>query len=139
MPLYVTYFPGKITNLEYGNYSKKTFSKMSYHVRSFMAFKPNNKGYGQNHSIVCDNVPILYTCVYLGIWQTMLPKGVFILFAQKMIFHFPSAKKGFFCEAATKNVLPKWGTQFFINSRPHFICNSLIDWVSKLSIHFSAK
>jgi hypothetical protein len=36
---------------------------MTYHVRSFMAFKPDELG---NHGIVCSNDPILCTCVHIG-------------------------------------------------------------------------
>ena len=39
---------------------------MTYHVRGFMAFNPNDQYYDQNHGIVCDNVPILCTHVNLG-------------------------------------------------------------------------
>ena len=39
---------------------------MSNHVRGLMSFRPNDQCYGQNHGIVCDNVPILCTPVYLG-------------------------------------------------------------------------
>ena len=39
---------------------------MTYHVRGFMAFGPSNQCYGQNHGIVCDNVPILCTHMYHG-------------------------------------------------------------------------
>ena len=58
---------------------------------------------------------------------------------KKSIFHFPSAEKGVICEAGTNNVLPKWGTPFLINSRPHFMGISPIGCISKLSIHFSTK
>ena len=72
-------------------------------------------------------------------WQAMSPKGVFKFIVQKFIFHFLSVKNGFFCEAATKNVLPKWANPFFINSRPRFMYNSPIVCISKLSRHLSAK
>ena len=39
---------------------------MSYQVRGFMSFRPNDQCYGQNRGIVCDNVPILCTHVHLG-------------------------------------------------------------------------
>src|SRR4051812_7966749 len=39
---------------------------MTYHVRGFMAFGPNDQCYAPNHVIVCDNVPILCTHMYHG-------------------------------------------------------------------------
>ena len=67
MSLYVAKFPGKITNLYYGNYFKKVFSETSYHVWRSMAFKPNDQSYGHIHGIVCSNDLILCTRVHLGI------------------------------------------------------------------------
>ena len=40
--------------------------KMTYLIRDFLAFRSNDQGYGQNHDIVCDNVPILYMHVHHG-------------------------------------------------------------------------
>ena len=39
---------------------------MTYHVRGFMTFGPNDQCYCQNRGIVCDNVPILCMHVHLG-------------------------------------------------------------------------
>ena len=63
---YVTYLQGKIPNLEYYQYIKKNFTKMTFHVRGFMAFRSNDQCYGYNRCIVCDNVPILCTHVHPG-------------------------------------------------------------------------
>ena len=63
---YVTYLQEKIPNSVYCEHLEKTFPEMTYHVRGFMAFGSNDQCYGQNHGLVCDNVPILYTSVHLG-------------------------------------------------------------------------
>jgi hypothetical protein len=39
---------------------------MTYHVRSFIAFKPDELGHDPNHGIVCSNDPILSTCDHIG-------------------------------------------------------------------------
>ena len=66
MSLYVAKFPGKITNLLYGNYFKKVFSETSYHVWRLMAFKPNDQPYGHIHGIVYSNDLILCRRVHIG-------------------------------------------------------------------------
>ena len=45
---------------------RKNLHKMTYHVRGFMAFGPNDRCYVLNHGIVCDVVPILCMCVDIG-------------------------------------------------------------------------
>src|SRR3954470_14450836 len=42
---------------------RKNLHKMTYHVRGFMDFGPNDRCYMLNHGIVCDVVPILCMCV----------------------------------------------------------------------------
>jgi hypothetical protein len=39
---------------------------MTYHIQSFMAFKPLELGHDPNDGIVCSNNPILCTCVHIG-------------------------------------------------------------------------
>ena len=45
---------------------RKNLHKMTYHVRGFMAFGPNDRCYVLNHGIVCDDVPILCMRVEIG-------------------------------------------------------------------------
>ena len=45
---------------------RKNLHKMTYHVRGFMAFGPNDRCYVLNHGIVCDVVPILCMHVDIG-------------------------------------------------------------------------
>jgi len=52
--------------MDYGTFSEKPFTKLSYHERSFMAFKRNELGKGLNHCIVCRTEPILGTHVRFG-------------------------------------------------------------------------
>jgi hypothetical protein len=66
--------------LDYCRYCRNPFSEMTYHVRSFMAFKPHELGHDPNHGIVCSNDFILCTCVHMG-WQTKFILGVFIFYA----------------------------------------------------------
>src|SRR4051812_26737512 len=46
--------------------SRKNLHKMTYHVRGFMAFGPNDRCYVLNHVIVCDTMPILCMHVDIG-------------------------------------------------------------------------
>ena len=45
---------------------RKNLHKMTYHVRGFMAFGPNDRCYVLNHGIVCDAVRILCMHVDIG-------------------------------------------------------------------------
>src|SRR5215216_1529432 len=45
--------------------SRKNLHKMTYHVRRFMAFGPNDRCYVLNRGIVCDAVAIL--CMHVDI------------------------------------------------------------------------
>src|SRR3954468_23959027 len=44
---------------------RKNLHKMTYHVRRFMAFGPNDRCYVLNHGIVCDVVLVL--CIHVDI------------------------------------------------------------------------
>jgi len=76
LSFYVTHFQVTISNLEYGNYFKKVFTEMSFHVRRFLAFNANELLHDQNQGIVCDNAPILCTWVHLGMKNNVV-KGTF--------------------------------------------------------------
>jgi hypothetical protein len=53
---------------------------MTYHVRSFMTFKPDELGHDLNYRIVCLNDPIL--CIYVHIeMATKFILEVFIFYA----------------------------------------------------------
>jgi hypothetical protein len=78
---------------------------MTYHVRSFMAFKPDELGHDPNHRIVFSNDPILCTCVHIGM-ANKIHIGSFHFLYKKINFHFLSVSKlGFFCEGSTENTL----------------------------------
>ena len=62
----MTWYPVKIINLKYREFFGKVFSEMSYLVRGFMTSRPNDQCFCQNRGIVCYNVSILCTHVYLG-------------------------------------------------------------------------
>ena len=65
--------------------SLKKFWEMSYHVRSFMAFKANDQCYGHIHGIVFLNEPILCTHVHLGMAHKVV-QGSFQLYLTKNTF-----------------------------------------------------
>src|SRR4051812_43096571 len=81
---------------------RKNFHKMTYHVRGFMVFGPNDRCYVLNHGIVCDVVPILCMCVDIGMEKNVAGGSFPFCRMEKPFFHFPSAKNGSFCEVTTK-------------------------------------
>ena len=74
----VTQFPLEPMNLEYCNYFKKVSSEVTFDVRSCMAFKEDELGHDLHNRIVCYNVPIQCTCVYLAMTNNV-SKGSFHL------------------------------------------------------------
>ena len=56
--------------------SRKNLHKMTYHVRGFMAFGPNDR-----------------CCVWTLVWRTMLQEEVFLFVARKSPFPFSERKK----------------------------------------------
>ena len=81
----MTWYPGKIINLKYREYFGKVLPEMSYLVRGFMTFRPNDQCFCQNRGIDCYNVSILCTHVYLGMTDNV----------EIRIFPFRSTKKPF--------------------------------------------
>ena len=71
---------------------RKNLHKMTYHVRGFMAFGPNDRCYVMNHGIVCDVVPILCMCVDIGMENNVAGGS----------FPFRRTKKQFFIFRAQK-------------------------------------
>jgi hypothetical protein len=89
-------------NLDYCKYCRKPFLEMTYHVRSFMAFKPNELGHDLNHGIVCSNDSILCTCVHIGMENKVHIGSFHFLCIKKINFHFLSVKIGFFVKEVLK-------------------------------------
>jgi hypothetical protein len=77
---------------------------MTYHVQSFMAFKPHELGHDPNHGIICSMTPYCAHMCILG-WQTKFILGFSFSMHEKINFHFLSVKIGFFCEGSTENTL----------------------------------
>jgi hypothetical protein len=78
---------------------------MTYRVRSFMAFKPDELGHDLNHRIVCSNDPrIVHMYAYWDGKQSSYWEFSFSMH-KKINFYFLSVKIGFFCERSTKNTL----------------------------------
>ena len=69
---YVTYLRGTSIEMDYGTFSVKPFTKLSYHEQSSMGFKRNELGTGLNHCIVCRTEPILGTCVCFGMASNVI-------------------------------------------------------------------
>src|SRR3954467_8462877 len=67
----------KITRLGILIMSRKNLHKMTYHVRGFMAFGPNDRCYMLNRGIVLILCPY-YGCIWTLGWRTMLQKEVFL-------------------------------------------------------------
>jgi hypothetical protein len=69
---------------------------MTYHVRSFMAFKPDVLGHDPNHGIVCSNDPhIVHMCAYWDGKQSSYWEFSFSMH-KKSISIFKVSKFGFF-------------------------------------------
>ena len=69
-----------------------------------MALGPNDECYVHIHGIVCLNMFILGTNVYLGTVNNVAEETFHFPFTKKIIFLFPNEKNGLFCEATTKNM-----------------------------------
>jgi hypothetical protein len=92
---------------------------MTYHVQSFMAFKPDELGHDPNYEIVCSNDPILFTCVHIGT-ANKVHIGSFHFLYIKNQFLFSKCQDWVFCEGSTENTLQNYTTLIFNNSRTHF-------------------
>jgi hypothetical protein len=77
---------------------------MTYHVRIFMDFKPNELGHDLNHGIVFSNNPILCTCVHIGI-ANKVHIGSFHFLCIKNQFSFSTCQNWVYCEGSTENTL----------------------------------
>ena len=117
-----TWYPGKIINLKYREYFGKEFSEMSYLVRGFMTSRPNDQCFCQNRGIICYNVSILCTHVYLG-----MPDNVYV-----GSFPFRSTKKQFSIFR-----LPKTGC--FMNQPPRVCFKMVPPHFSKILDHITWK
>jgi hypothetical protein len=62
----------------------------------------------------------------------MLIWEVLIFVAQKINFHFLSAKIGIFCKVSTKNMLQKLNNQILQNIIPYIMNNSLVVCMEKV-------
>ena len=69
---------------------------MGYHVRGFMAFRPNDQCYGQNRGIVCDNVPILCIHVHIGMKNNVAGGSFPLRRTEKPFSIFRVPKTGYF-------------------------------------------
>jgi hypothetical protein len=74
---------------------------MTYHVISFMVFKPDELGHDPNHEIVCSNDLILCTYIHIGM-TNKVHIGSFHFLCIKINLHFRSAKIGFFVKEVLK-------------------------------------
>ena len=107
--------------LEYNSYIEKVFTKMSYLLRIFLAFGPNDGCYGHIHDIVCSNVPIFYKNMHLESTDNVYEESFPFHCIKKTIFYFSSVKNGFFCKTPTTNMLQNLRNTFFENTRPCYM------------------
>ena len=78
------------------------FSEMRYHLWRFMALGPNDECYVHIHGIVCLNMPVLGTNMYLGTVNNVAEENFHFPFRKKSFFYFWMRKMGYFV-----NQLPK--------------------------------
>ena len=116
----VAYQLVKILNLEYRCFLEKVFSKMTYHERRFMAFKPNEQWYGHIRWIVCDNMPKFGTCLHLVMANNVAKERFQLVSQKKPFFIFWMPKTRVFREAATKRDIPNGAIPCLPQSRPYF-------------------
>jgi hypothetical protein len=95
---------GRKKNLNYCKYYRNPFSNMTYHVQSFMAFKPDELGHVPNHGIVCSNDPVLCTCMHIGM-ENKVHIGSFHFLCIKNQFSFCKYQNWFVCDESTENTL----------------------------------
>ena len=89
------------------------FSEMSYCVRRFMAFTPNDKCYGDIHYIVCSNDLILYTTMHLGMVNNVAEEIFHFVYTKKIFFIFRVSKMRFFVKHLP-NLCSKFEPQQFL-------------------------
>jgi hypothetical protein len=94
---------------------------MTYHVRSFMAFKRDELGHDPNHRIVCSNDPILCTCVHIGMANKVHIGSFHFLCIKKNQFLFSKCQDWVFYEGSTENTLQNYTNLILNNSRTHFM------------------
>ena len=82
--------------------SRKNLHKMTYHVRVFMAFGPNDQCYVLNHGKVCDAVPILFMHIDIGMENNVAGGSFAFCCTEKPFSIFREQKNGSFCEVTTK-------------------------------------
>ena len=91
---------------------------MTYHLRRFMALLPNDECHVHIHRIVCLNMPILGTHVYLGTINNVAEETFYFHFAEKSIFNFGRQKTGFFVKHVP-NICCKIGTIRVLKTLDH--------------------
>jgi hypothetical protein len=98
---YVTWKREQNSNLGYGSFAEIPFTKMTYHVRGFMAFRSNELGFSADHGIFCRNVVLSYTRMSLGM-ERNTTESILSSSHEKCLLHFWNIEIGFFCEEATE-------------------------------------
>ena len=96
---------------------------MSYHVWSFMAFKPNDQCYGHIHGIVCSNDLILCRRVHLGMANNVAKGSFHFLWTKKVIFILWVPKMSFFVKKLP-NICCKTTPQHFSKILDHLSCTN---------------
>ena len=112
------------------------FSEMSYHVQRYMAFKPKDECYGQNHGIVFQNDPILCTGVHLVMENNVAEERFHFQYTKKSFSIFRVQKMGFFVKQQPQICCKNWDMHFLsILDHVRFTNNQSVG-CEKFSMHF---
>ena len=108
---------------------------MSYLLRRFLAFGPNDGCYGHIHGIVCSNVLILYTNMHLVSTDNVDEESFPFHWTKKPFSIFRVWKMSFFAKHQPQICCKTWEIHF-LKTLDHVICtNNQIVSSKKVSIH----
>jgi hypothetical protein len=116
--------------LGYHKYFGKPFSEMSYHVESFMAFKPKwVRSWPNPYDSLFKWLHIMHMC---ATWDDKQCSFQVFSFSshKKFIFYFPIVKNGVFCEGSTKYLILNNTTRILLYNIWYFMHKSPTIWVS---------
>ena len=103
------------------------FSEMGYHLWRFMALGPNDEWYVHIHGIVCLNMPVLGTNVYLGTVNNVAEETFHFPFTKKSFFYFRMRKMGYFVKQLPK-LCCKIGALYYLKILDHMYLR-IIKWL----------
>ena len=99
-------------NLEYDSYIENVLTEMSYLLRRFLTFGPNDGCYGQIHGIVCCNGLILHTSMHLWSTDNTYEGSSFFYWIKKPFSIFRVSEMFFFVKDLPQTCWKTWGLIF---------------------------